>query len=144
MKALYILGLGLVSAALIAGSNREPPNRSVIRDGDLRFAADATGVDGPAGACVVCHSIEKDGLLRVAPTLWDIVGDDKARFRWYGYSPALAAAGGRWTEQDLDAYLADPDAFLPGTTKTLVGIADLEERAALIAFLATLRDPDVR
>jgi len=143
MKALYLLALGLVSAALIAGTHRAPPNPSVIRDGDLRFAAEPAGLDGPAAACVACHSIEKDGPLRVAPTLWNIVGEEKARFRWYGYSKALAAAGGRWSEQELDAYLADPDGFLPGTRKTLIGIADPGERKDLIAFLATLRDPDL-
>jgi cytochrome c len=105
-----------------------------------RYAAEPAGRGGVANECVVCHSIEKDGPFRSAPPLWGVVGSKKARFGWFGYSSALARAGGEWTEADLDAYLADPDAFLPGTTKTLIGIRDDDERAELITFLASLNE----
>jgi cytochrome c len=105
-----------------------------------RYAAVPAGRGGVANECVVCHSIEKNGPLRSAPPLWGIVGAKKARFDWFGYSAALARAEGDWTEADLDAYLTDPDAFLPGTTKTLIGIPDDGERADLITFLASLNE----
>ncbi len=76
----------------------------------------------------------------MAPNLWGIVGNKKARFAWYGYSQALATADGNWTEEELDAYLSDPDDYLPGTSKTLIGISDAEERAKLIDYLKTLKD----
>jgi len=101
-----------------------------------RYAAEPVGRGGPADGCLVCHSVEKNGPLRSAPPLWGIVGADKARFEWYGYSRALAQADGIWTEAELDEYLADPDAFLPGTAKTLIGIPDEQERADVIAYLA--------
>jgi cytochrome c len=41
-----------------------------------------------------------------------------------------------WTREELDQFLSDPDAFVPGTSKTLIGIADAEERAAVIELLA--------
>lgn len=102
----------------------------------FRYAAEPVGRGGPADACVVCHSVEENGPLRSAPPLWGIVGADIARFEWYGYSQALAQADGIWTEAALDEYLADPDAFLPGTAKTLSGIPDERERADVIAYLA--------
>ena len=105
-----------------------------------RYAAEPVGRGGAADECVVCHSIERNGTLRSAPPLWGIVGSEKARFAWFGYSSALARAGGVWSEADLDEYLADPDAFLAGTTKTLIGIPDEQERSDLIVFLATLKD----
>ena len=89
---------------------------------------------------MVCHSVVRGGTLRSAPPLWGIVGADKARFEWYGYSKALAEAGGTWTEAELDAYLTDPDAFLPGTSKTLIGIPDAQQRAQVIAYLASQRE----
>jgi cytochrome c2 len=101
-----------------------------------RYAVEPVGRGGPADACVVCHSVEKNGPLRSAPPLWGIVDSDIARFEWYGYSQALAQADGTWTEAALDEYLADPDAFLPGTAKTLIGIPDEQERADVIAYLA--------
>lgn len=135
----HLFWIGIATA--LAGCGAESQGQSSVRvEGDYRYAATPNGLDSPAAGCVVCHSIEKVGALRVAPNLWGIVGEKKARFSWYGYSPALAKAGGNWTEEDLDAYLTDPDGFLPGTTKTLIGIADPDERADLIAYLETLRD----
>lgn len=127
-------------AASLVGCGESPSQTSVTLEGDYRFATAPVGLDSPASECIVCHSIERGGSLRVAPGLWGIVGDRKARFPWYGYSKALATAGGDWTEDDLDAYLADPDGYLPGTSKTLIGISDPGERAELIAYLETLQD----
>lgn len=106
---------------------------------EYRYAAEPVGRDGPAGQCVVCHSLEKGGSQRVAPNLWGIVGAPKARAKGFGYSTALAAAGGAWTEQDLDRYLANPDKFLPGTKKT-IAILDADQRAKITKLLLTLRD----
>lgn len=105
-----------------------------------RYADKPAGLDGPASQCVVCHSIEKNGPMRVAPNLWGIVGAPKARVKGYGYSRALLEASGVWTEQELNEYLTAPGKFLPGTTKTLTGLPNPQERAQLIAFLATLKD----
>ncbi|HCK79991.1 MAG TPA: cytochrome c family protein [Candidatus Competibacter sp.] len=105
-----------------------------------RYPAIPVGLDSPAGQCVVCHSIEKHGPLRVAPNLWGIVGAPKAGSKGYGYSHALLEAGGVWTEQELNDYLTAPDKFLPGTKKTLLGLPNAVERAKLIEFLATLKD----
>jgi cytochrome c len=105
-----------------------------------RFTATPWGLDSPAGRCVVCHSLEKGGEFRVAPNLWGIVGAEKARERdWYDYSPALIRKGGTWTTEDLDAFLADANAFAPGSTKS-IRVTDPAERAAIIAFLEQLHD----
>lgn len=63
-------------------------------DQTYRYAAKPAGLDTPAGQCVVCHSIEKNGPMRSAPNLWGIVGAPKGRVKGYGYSRALLEAGG--------------------------------------------------
>jgi cytochrome c2 len=103
--------------------------------GPYKFKAMPVGADGPLRECVVCHSIETGGPLRVGPPLHGIVGARKARADWYGYSPALRKAAGNWTEADLDKFLTSPSKFLPGTSKTLIGISDAKERADIIAAL---------
>ena len=104
-----------------------------------QYAAKPAGSDGPAGQCVVCHSIEKGAPWRVAPTLWGIIGAPKAGAKGYGYSQALATAGGTWTAKDLDEYLANPGQFLPGTSKA-ISVTDAGERTRIIEFLGTLKD----
>lgn len=129
-----------LAALMLISCGQETETQSVRVVDGYRFPNEPAGLDGPAAGCVVCHSVEKNGPLRVAPNLWGIVGDKKARFGWYGYSSALANASGDWTEQELDAYLTDPDRFLPGTSKTLIGIGNPGERAELIAYLKTLQN----
>ncbi len=98
------------------------------------------GYDSAAGSCVVCHSLEEGGEFRVAPNLWDIVGDEKARDRtWYAYSPALIRKGGTWTVEELDDYLADANQFIPGTTKS-IKVQNDEEREEIIELLSQLNN----
>lgn len=120
----WLVPVGLLLAALpaLAESYLDPP----------------WGYDTVAGRCVVCHSLEEGGPFRVAPNLWGIVGAEKARDRsWYAYSPALIEVGGTWTVEDLDAFLANAQAFAPGSTKS-IRVTDPEERAEIIEFLMGL------
>jgi cytochrome c len=113
---------------------------ALSKDVAERYAAKPVGWDSPAGKCVVCHSLERGGAARVAPNLWGIVGAKKGSAKGYGYSLALAKAGGVWSERDLDEYLSAPNRFLPGTSKTISALPNAKERAELIAFLGTLKD----
>lgn len=124
MKSLIFLVISLLCAqAALAGETERP-----------------WGSDSAAGGCVVCHSLEKGGEFRVAPNLWNIVGSEKARDRdWYAYSPSLIRTGGNWTEDDLDRFLEDAEAFAPGSSKS-IRVDDPEKRAEIIDFLASLKD----
>ncbi len=103
--------------------------------GPYKYKAVPVGADGPLKECVVCHSVESDGPMRAAPPLHGIVGARKARTSWFGYSAALQKAGGTWTEADLDKFLTAPSKYLPGTSKTILGIPDAKQRADIIAAL---------
>ena len=104
-----------------------------------RFAEKPWGLDSPAGRCVVCHSLEKNGKFRVAPNLWGILGAEKGRARKnYSYSKALLKKGGVWTAEEIDQFLADANKFMPGTTKS-IKVTDAEERKQIIEFLQTLK-----
>ena len=43
--------------------------------------------------------------------------------------------GGRWTEERLDRFIADPRGTIPGTTMAFDGIDDAGERKRIIEFL---------
>lgn len=90
-----------------------------------------------------CHTYEKDGKARVGPNLWDVVGRRMATREGYRYSPALrrrGEEGGVWSYEALDAYLAAPPRFLPGTTMTFVGLKRPQDRADVILHLRWLSD----
>jgi cytochrome c2 len=72
--------------------------------------------------------------------LWGVVDADKGRYsQWYAYSPALIEMGGTWTTEELDDYLADASAFMPGTTKS-IRVPSESERREIIEYLQTLKD----
>ncbi len=133
----YVAAAAVIFAVVIALGWAVRPGTHGLQtaEGAYRFEAKPVGADGPLKKCVVCHSVEAGGPLRVAPNLYGIVGAPKARATWYAYSPALRAAGGTWTEADLDKFLTSPSKFLPGTKKTISGFPDPKERADIIAAL---------
>ncbi len=131
-----VVVIALVVAAIAWVVRAQPAQFPGLQTaGVYHFKATPVGADGPLKECVVCHSVESGGALRVGPPLYGIVGARKARTGWYGYSVALQKAGGTWTEDDLDKFLASPAKFLPGTSKTILGIPDAKQRADIIAAL---------
>ncbi len=140
--AAALLVIVVVAAGLYWALGTEPAETGTLVEkaygpggAQFTFKEDVIGRDGALGGCVVCHSLEAGGPRRVAPNLYGIVGAAKARDRSYNYSTVLAEAGGDWTEGDLDSYLKRPAAFLPGTKKTLIGIADDAARSEIIDAL---------
>ena len=86
--------------------------------------------------CVACHTV-KPAQNRVGPTLFGIVGANKAAVPGFNYSPALKAQKGVWSEAELDAYIANPRGKVPGTRMVYAGMADAAKRERLIAWLKT-------
>ncbi|MCH7957965.1 MAG: cytochrome c family protein [Proteobacteria bacterium] len=106
----------------------------------LLAAADAGAGKKVFKKCKACHSVDKGGAHRVGPNLWDVVGRAKAGAQGYRFSGVLAGLGGAWTFADLDAFLAKPKAFAPGTKMTFNGVRKAADRAAVIAYLRSLSD----
>ena len=89
--------------------------------------------------CALCHSTKPDER-KVGPTLWGIVGRDKAAVAEMTYSETLKAWRGTWTYEDLNTYLYGPTLTTPGVLIEMRGVPDDNERANLIAYLRTLSD----
>jgi cytochrome c len=69
-----------------------------------------------------------------------VVGRPKASADGFNYSAAMKAQKGNWTPEDLDAFLLNPKAAVPGTNMTFAGIPRGKERADLITFLNSKSD----
>lgn len=85
--------------------------------------------------CAACHSLEP-GKHRTGPSLAGIWGKKAGTVQDFNrYSSALKSAEVTWNEDTLDAWLADPAAFVPNSRMTFPGMADEQARADLIAYL---------
>ena len=87
--------------------------------------------------CALCHST--DGSNGTGPSLKGIVGSRAGTFPGFRFSRAMKNSGIVWSPERLDAYVADPQAVVPGNTMPFSGIVDSKQRAALVAYLATLK-----
>jgi cytochrome c len=87
--------------------------------------------------CAVCHSI--DGANAAGPTLKGVVGRKAGDVPGFRYSRAMKSSGATWDDKSLDAYLSDPQGFIPGNVMPFSGVADASERMAIIAYLKTLK-----
>jgi len=84
--------------------------------------------------CGSCHF--KDSTF--APPLEGIVGRKIAAVPGFLYSAALKAKGGAWTDARLDAFLASPQDFAPGSGMD-ARVEDPAKRRQVIAYLKTLK-----
>lgn len=105
------------------------------------FAAADPG-EGPAlfRKCSACHKVEK-GENGAGPYLFNVVGRPVGTAEGFSaYSGALSEAADVWTPENLNAFLENPKGFASGTTMNFAGFKDIEDRANIIAWLATFTE----
>ncbi len=87
-------------------------------------------------ACRACHRLGTAGPPREGPDLAGLFGRVAGTAPGYErYSAALREAGFEWTAARLDAWLKDPNGFLPGNRMRFAGLRRAEDRRDLIAYL---------
>lgn len=158
MRNNAIVAGGLLAAALAAcGSNEplpvveqivirepgEPAANSVIEQAARAAGESAGDMDLVAlgeeafQLCTGCHNADPGGPSMAGPNLHGIVGMAAASKPDYPYSAALAASGITWDAASLDRFLANPAAYVEGTSMVAGAVRDGEERAAIVAYLAS-------
>jgi cytochrome c2 len=115
--------------------------------GVLALAATAASAADPAhgqevfrAQCGFCHQAgDGDGDGGQGPSLRGVIGrkigGDPA---FGGYTTTLSGSTDKWTESNLNTFLADPGKAMPGTAMP-ISMKDDTERADLIAYLTTLK-----
>lgn len=107
----------------------------------LMASADVARGETLAKACAACHSFNQGGPNKVGPNLWGVVGSHHAHLGdAYAYSAAMKALSAeKWDVDHLNQFLFNPRAGVPGTKMAFAGIKNDQDRASLIAYLATLK-----
>lgn len=97
-----------------------------------------------ARVCGTCHSFGKGEAALIGPNLYGVVGGPHAHMAGYDYSDAMKALHDKeWTFDELNEFLYNPRAHVPGTKMTFAGIKNDQDRANVIAWLRTLSDSPV-
>jgi cytochrome c len=110
----------------------------------LLIAALAAGAEPARGErvfqrCFACHSVVAGEDALPGPNLRAVLGRRAGTLPGFRYSPAMVEAGARglvWTRTTLDAYLADPQTYLPGTQMGMPPLTEAEDRRDVIDYVA--------
>ena len=156
--ALILFGSKTVAEILFAAHAPEKPGYEVeIADEGAGEETTDDGKDKPSLAallnsgdvakgqkvakkCAQCHTFEQGGKKKTGPNLYGILGKSLGAVEGFSYSSALRDKGGNWGYAELDAFLADPKGWLPGTKMAFKGIKKPAQRANLILYLRSLSD----
>lgn len=104
---------------------------------EVYASADAGAGERLWRQCQACHKLE-DGANGTGPHLYGVVGRDKGSVAAYGYSDTLASMEGDWTPENLSGFLENPREYAPGTKMSYSGMRDVNDRANLIAYMASI------
>lgn len=110
---------------------------TMIASTALAQAAGASAERGRAlyeSRCVACHSVDTH---RVGPSHQGVLGRKAGSAPGYSYSKALTESKLIWTRANLAAWLAGPEAVIPGQGMNY-SLGDMREREDVVAYLATL------
>ena len=102
---------------------------------EVLAAADAGKGEKVFAKCKACHKL--DGTNGTGPALNGIVGKAVAAAD-FSYSAGMANLGGEWTPDVLNAFLTKPKDLISDTKMTFAGLKKIEDRANLVAYLATI------
>ena len=122
----------------------EGPDGQILLWTDTYNLVSLHPANGASGAvlfgtrCGTCHKIYNGVTNAYGPDLYEIIGRKAgSNSSFEGYSPAMTAFGKRWTKEELNHFIENPQAAVPGTLMNIPGVTDPEERAAIVDYLAT-------
>ena len=113
----------------------------VVLPATQAFFSEARAADAVRGKrlyesrCIGCHSIEEN---RAGPAHRGVFGRKAGLARDFDYSEAVKRSRIVWDGKNLDRWLADPEATIPGQ-KMGFTVPDAIDRADLIEYLRTAK-----
>ena len=144
-----IYGFGEVShdehrvlAYSVAGAEAEGEGHATEGEAGPAFAevfakADAAVGEKVFGKCKTCHKI--DGSKSIGPYLNGIVDRARGSQDGFKYSTGMISVPDPWTTEALYTFLENPKKVVPGTKMGFAGLSKPEDRANVVAYLATLK-----
>ena len=85
--------------------------------------------------CKTCHLMEKDGINRIGPNLFGLIGRKSGTATGFKFSRAMKEANIVWSVNSLSRYLIKPKAFVPGTKMAFPGLDTEQEIWDVISYI---------
>ena len=113
-KNVYIIDTSAVASSTDSTKPKGPILEPVMA---LLASADAAIGQKIFKKCAACHTTDNGGKSKVGPNLFGVVNSKKGSKDGFSYSAALLGFEGapNWDYGSLNAFLAKPKAYMPGT-----------------------------
>jgi cytochrome c len=99
-------------------------------------AADAEHGKALFQTCAACHTDRPDAL---GPSLKGVVGRKSAALEDFRYSNPMKRANLTWDDDNLRAYISDPQAKVKGNRMPYGGVTDPKDVEDIVAYLKVLK-----
>jgi len=100
------------------------------------LAADAEHGKALFAPCAACHTDRADAL---GPNLKGVYGRKSAALEDFRYSNAMKRANLFWDDDNLSAYIRDPQGKVKGNRMPYGGMSDTKDVDDVVAYLKTLK-----
>jgi cytochrome c len=136
-----LLASAFLALAGCGSAPEEPVEQIIVREpGAPEKVASAAGSGAKSedafAVCSACHAVEAGAAAGPGPNLHGVVGRKAGSMAGFGFSDAMKSSGITWTAEELDAFLTDPTAKVPGSSMVAPKLGDAAQRKAIIAYLA--------
>ena len=128
----------VVQGYRIAVESSDEPAAEVVEVAfaDVYATADAGAGERQWRQCSACHKLEA-GANGTGPYLHGVVNRPKGVADGYAYSETLATMGGEWSPENIANFIANSREYAPGTKMNYSFRGSVEDKANLIAYMAT-------
>ena len=132
MKKLSLRAALLIVVAAWTGavSAQENLTMEALKDADYM-----KGKQTFQGRCSACHTLADDSGDIAGPNLWGVFDRTAGGKDGFQFSETLRKADFEWTPDRLDAWLADPQGYLPGNIMGIPEPVPANDRLPLISFM---------
>ena len=107
--------------------------------GDAQAAGNAGNGKALFVRCAICHKTTAAGGNGLGPNLFGVGGRKAGTVAGFAYSAPMKNSGIVWTEDKLEAYIADPKGVVPGNRMAFAGLPDHAQADDVAAYLMSLK-----
>jgi cytochrome c len=138
-KAVY-MPPGAAEGAKAETAAAAPAAAKLEPIGPFLAKADPKKGEQIAKVCQQCHTFGKGEPNKIGPNLFDIMEENIASGPKYQFSSALLKdKDKKWSPDELNIWLHNPQSFAPGTKMSFPGLPKEQDRADVIDYLETLK-----
>lgn len=119
-----LTGLSVLALLQVAQVQAAACAKASVEKGSQLFAQE----------CSVCHTVQKDVTGMMGVNLHAVAGRTSGTFPGFSYSQAMKDKAVPWKADSLQAFITQPQAFVPGTYMPYMGMVAADS-AAVACFL---------